>query len=201
MPAAEQSPGLTFTTNAIHVGSRLYENLVQHAATFPGAAIRYGELLAACRASNPDDEKVQSAVPIGIGMKLLFVQAFCDKHGYPNLACLAVNQKGRPGKSYPGNWEEDMRAVAAFDWSQAPAQLAIYVAEETARAQPAPKCKMTPDQAIGIRYQHYCLDRSRYASFDDNDRKQIINLLMECVDIESAYQSVMSAKAELGPVA
>lgn len=192
---------LNFTINAIHVGSALYEVLVQHATDFPGTAIRYGELLAACRARNPDDAAVQRAVPIGIGMKLLFVQAFCDKHGYPNLACLAVNQKGRPGVSYPGIWDEDMRAVAAFDWSQAPTQLAIYVAEATARATPVPNCKMTADKAVEVRYQHYVLDKTRYASFDDNDRKEMINLLMACVEVEAAYQTVMSAKAELGPVA
>lgn len=190
-----------FTVNAIHVGSRLYEILVHHAATSPGTAIRYGDLLAACRARNLEDAIVQRAVPIGIGMQLLFVQAFCDKHAYPNLACLAVNQKGMPGRSYPGNWEEDMHAVAAFDWSQAPAHLAAYVAEATARATPVRRCRVTEVEALEARWQHYILDKSRYASFDDNDRQEIINLLMECISVEDAYQSIMDAKADLGPVA
>lgn len=189
-----------FTLNAIHVGSRLYEILVQHAATKPGTAIRYGDLLAAARKRFSEDAIVQRAVPIGIGMKLLFVQAFCDKHGYPNLACLAVNQSGEPGRSYPGNWKLDMLAVANFDWSQAPANLAIYIAEATVRATPPGKCKVTEGDARTDLYKDFKLDEKRYATFDNSDREEMVNLLMECMPLADAYQAVMDAKDELGPV-
>lgn len=195
---APQPPVRPFTINDIHVGSRLYEALVQHAAASPGQAIRYGDLLAACRRAHPADAIVQRAVPIGIGMKLLFVQAFCDKHGYPNLACLAVNASGRPGESYPGNWEQDMLDVAAFDWSQAPANLAIYVAEATVKATPPVRCRLREPEVREAIFEDYKADRGRYASFDHDDREEMVNLMMECVPLAQAYQAVMDAKAEQG---
>lgn len=33
-----------------------------------------------------------------------------------------------------------------------------------------------------------------------NDREEMVNLVMECVDIEVAYQTVIDAKRDLGPV-
>lgn len=198
MNANQAQPVRPFTINDIHVGCRLYEALVQHAAANPGRAIRYGDLLAVCREANSADAIVQRAVPIGIGMKLLFVQAFCDKHGYPNLACLAVNASGRPGDSYPGNWELDMLAVAAFDWSQAPANLAIYVAEATVKATPAVKCRAKEPEVRNAIFEDYKTDRSRYRSFDHDDREEMVNLMMECVPLAHAYQAVMDAKAEQG---
>jgi hypothetical protein len=200
MNANEKLATRPFTINDIHVGSKLYEVLVQHAKAYPGTPIRYGDLLRECRRLYPDDAVVKRAVPIGIGMKLLFVQSFCDKHGYPNLACLAVNQSGKPGAAYPGNWELDMLAVANFDWSNAPAQLAIYVAEATVRAAPARKCKVSEDDARQAVWEDFKLDKSRYASFDESDREEMVNLLMECVEVEEAYRTVMDAKEELGPL-
>ena len=198
MNANEKHAVRPFTINDIHVGSRLYEALVQHAAMHPGQAIRYGDLLAACRQAHPEDAIVGRAVPIGIGMKLLFVQAFCDKHGYPNLACLAVNATGRPGPAYPGNWEQDMLAVAAFDWSQAPANLAIYVAEETVKATPVARCRAREPEVREAIFQDYKTDRSRYASFEHDDREEMVNLMMECVPLAEAYRAVMDAKGEQG---
>jgi len=119
-----------FTLNDIEVGSRLYEALVRHAQATQGAPIIYGDLLALAKSLHPEDPVVQRAVPIGIGMKLLFVEAFCRSHCYPNLACLAVNKLTlRPGPGYIGDWEADKRAVAAFDWSTADARLPAYISE------------------------------------------------------------------------
>jgi len=198
MNAHDQGLVRPFTINDIHVGSRLYEVLVQHAVASPGTAIRYGELLAACRIRFPDDAIVQRAVPIGIGMKLLFVQAFCDKHGYPNLACLAVNHSGKPGAAYPGNWKLDMLAVAAFDWSQAPANLAVYVAEATIRATPVAVCRAKEADVRQVLFDDFRADRSRYASFNHDDREEMVNLLLECIPFEQAYQAVMDAKVDDG---
>lgn len=198
MNANEKRTTRPFTINDIHVGSKLYEVLVQHAKASPGAPVRYGDLLKGCRELYPDDAVVKRAVPIGIGMKLLFVQSFCDKHDYPNLACLAVNQSGKPGDAYPGNWESDMLAVANFDWSNVPAQLAVYVAEATVCA--SPPCKVSEDDARNAVYRNYKLDENRYKSFEQDDREEMINLLMDGVDLEAAYLTVTNAKSELGQV-
>src|SRR5689334_25345 len=117
-----------FTLNDINVGTKLYAALVQRAAHHPEKSIFYGDLLDRARTMFPNDDETKRAVPIGIGMKLLFVQAFCETSGYPNLACLAVNKgKQIPGIAYPGDWLREMRDVAAFDWSSAQPVLDAYV--------------------------------------------------------------------------
>ena len=187
-----------FTLNDIEVGSRLYEALVQHARATRGAPIIYGDLLALARSLHPDDEVLRRAVPVGIGMKLLFVQAFCEANGYPNLACLAVNrQRQRPGPGYKGDWEADKRAVAAFDWSMADARLPAF-ASATRAALPAPPVRLTEAVARDNLFAHFRAHREAYATVTLSDREEIVNLLREGVDEDSALRRVLDAKSEFG---
>ena len=102
---------IPFTFNDIEVGARLVQALARQASTLRGMPITYGDLLTLARSLHPKDEVLGRAVVVGIGNKLLFVEAFCAMHGYPNLACLAVNRETmRPGPGYQGDWEADKRA-------------------------------------------------------------------------------------------
>lgn len=174
----------------------IYEALVRHAATRPGETLFYSDLLEQARALFPDDEEMKRAVPIGIGMKLLFVQAFCDAHAYPNLACLAVN-KGRqiPGIAYPGDWEREMREVAAFDWFSVKPALDAYVAQAVITATPLRRRRET--EARELLFAHFRKHRSPYERFNHFDREEMVSLLMEGIDIETALGTVLQAKAGL----
>jgi hypothetical protein len=191
-------PTIRFTFNDIEVGSRLYEALVQYARATQGAPIIYGDLLALARQMHPRDAVLGRAVPVGIGMKLLFVELFCKANGYPSLACLAVNKATRmPGPGYTGDWEADKRAVAGFDWSTADARLATY-ASETRAAVPArlkPRKERPADVAW---YAYFCAHRAACAKVTSDDKKEIINLLMAGLDPDTALNRVLAAKAEFG---
>jgi hypothetical protein len=192
------APVRPFTLNDIEVGSRLYEALVHHARATQGAPIIYGDLLALARSLHPDDEVLRRAVPVGIGMKLLFVEAFCKANGYPNLACLAVNRATqRPGPGYTGDWEADKRAVAAFDWSTADARLAAY-ASATRAAIPAPPVRRTEREARDTLFAHFRLHRTDYSTVTLTDKEEIVNLLREGLDEDSALRQVLDAKSEFG---
>jgi hypothetical protein len=198
MTTDTNAPVRPFTLNDIEVGSRLYEALVQHARATQGAPIIYGELLALARSQHPDDEVLRRAVPVGIGMKLLFVELFCATNGYPNLAGLAVNrQRQRPGPGYKGDWEADKRAVAAFDWSTADARLAEY-AGATRAAMPKKAVRITEAAARDMLYAHYSANKSAYAGVTLTDREEIVNLLREGLDADSALRQVLDAKGEFG---
>ena len=68
--------------------------------------VNFGDLLTLARSLHPKDEVLGRAVQVGIGPKLQFVESFCAVHGYPNLACLAVNRESlRPAPGYQGDWE------------------------------------------------------------------------------------------------
>jgi hypothetical protein len=192
------APVRPFTLNDIEVGSRLYEALVQHARATQGEPIIYGDLLALARSLHPDDEVLRRAVPVGIGMKLLFVQAFCEANGYPNLACLAVNrQNRRPGPGYTGDWEADKRAVAAFDWSTANARLPAYASAARAALPTRPE-RLTEAAARDKLFAHFRAHRDAYATVTLTDREEIVNLLREGVDEDSALRQVLDAKSEFG---
>lgn len=187
-----------FTSSTAFFVSRLYEALVKYAKETKGAPIFYGDLLALARSLHSADAVLKRAVPVGIGKKLLFVEAFCTANGYPNLACLAVNRGRRtPGPGYTGDWESDKRAVAAFDWSNADARLATY-ASETRAALPQ---KLRPRKEVEARelwYVYFSANRAACAQLTLIDREEIVNLLMEGVEPDGALHQVLAAKAEFG---
>jgi len=186
------------TLNDIDVGSRLYEALVHHAKATQGAAIFYGDLLALARILSPQDEVLRRAVPVGIGMKLLFVQSFCNANDYPNLACIAVNRStGRPGPGYTGDWEADKRAVGAFDWSTVDARLAAYVGERR-EALPKQLARRTEKTARELWYAFFRENRAACAKLTQDDREEIVNLLIEGEQSSDALAKVLAAKGEFG---
>ncbi|WP_020655308.1 hypothetical protein [Massilia niastensis] len=187
-----------FTLNDIDVGSRLYEALAHHAKSAQGAPIMYGDLLALGRRLYPKDAALDRAVPIGIGMKLLFVESFCKANAYPNLACLAISGATmRPGRAYQGDWEADRRAVASFDWSGAHAGMITYAAEASAAVPRRfkPRKERPADVAW---YAYFCSHREACAKVTGMDKQEIINLLMAGIDPETALRRVLAAKAEFG---
>lgn len=185
-----------FTLNDIHIGTRLYAALVAHARATRGAPVFYSDLLDQAKKLDAQDTELQRAVPVGIGMKLLFVEAFCVSNGYPNLACLAVSKaRGTPGDGYKGDWEADKRAVAEFDWSTAQASLDAYVVH--ARRVATPKKRRGYDVAKTLRWEHYSANRQAYAGFTADEEMEVLNLLIEGFEPDEAYHRVVAARMSM----
>jgi hypothetical protein len=187
-----------FTLTDIDVGFRLVEALVQHAISAQGAPISHEDLLTLARQLHPRDATLGRAVPVGIGMKLLFVDAFCSANSYPKLACLAVNKATmRPKDGDPDAWEADRQAVAAFDWTSAGASLTAFAAEM--RAKVPKRFKPRKERPADVAwYAYFCSHREACARVSAEEKIEIINLLMSGLDPETALGRVMAAKAEMG---
>jgi hypothetical protein len=187
-----------FTLTDIEVGSRLVEALAQHAKSGGGDPIGYEDLLTLGRNMYPKDAVLGREVPVGIGMKLLFVEAFCKANDYPNLACLSVNKATmRPRPGYKGDWEAERRAVAGFDWSSVNARLTTYAT--AARAVVPKRLKPRKERPADVAwYAYFCSHRPACAQVTADDKKEIINLLMAGLDPDTALRRVLAAKAELG---
>jgi hypothetical protein len=187
-----------FTLTDIDVGARLVEALAQHAISTHGAPITYEDLLTLGRQLHPKDATLGRAVPVGIGMKLIFIDAFCKANAYPRLACLAVNKASmRPQDEDLGVWEADRQAVAAFDWTSANAQLVAFAAEM--RAKVPKRLKPRKERPADVAwYAYFCSHREACAKVTAEDKIEIINLLMAGLDPETALGRVMAAKAEMG---
>jgi hypothetical protein len=185
------------TLTDIEVGCRLVEALVHHASA-AGAPIVYEDLLTLARSLHPKDATLGREVVVGIGAKLLFVQAFCRAGGYPNLACLAVNRATmRPGAGCQGDEEAERHSAAGFDWSAAIAGLAVYAGE--ARSAVPKRFKPRKERPADVAwYAYFCSHRPACAQLTGEDKKEIINLLMAGLDPDTALRRVTAAKAELG---
>lgn len=192
------SPEQQFTLNDIDVGVRIHEALAHHARAGQGAPIVYKDLLTLARALHPKDAVLGRAVPVGIGMKLRFVDAFCAAHGFPRLSCLAVSPATmRPAPDYSGDWEADRRAVTAFDWSGADAQLAAF-AHARRGAVPA-RLKPRKERPADVSwYAYFCSHRKQCEWIGQEDKHEIINLIMAGLDPETAFRRVQAAQADFG---
>jgi hypothetical protein len=189
------------TVNDIEVGMRVYEALAHQARSGQGAPIGYKDLLTLARSLHPKDAVLGRAVPIGIGMKLRFVDAFCAAHACPRLSSLAVDQESMlPAKGYDGDWDADRRAAAAFDWSSADAQLPAFASAQRA-AVPArlkPRKERPADVAW---YAYFCSHRKDCEWIGQEDKHEIINLIMAGLDPETALGRVKAARADAaGPI-
>jgi hypothetical protein len=172
------------------------EALLRHVQTAGAAVIQYADLLTLGRQLYPKDAMLGREVPVGIGMKLAFVAAFCRENGYPDLSCLAVNPVTlRPRAGYAGDWDADRRATAAVDWSGALERLAAYA--ETARAAVPRRFKPRKERPADVAwYAYFCSHREACKWIGADEKKEIINLLMAGLDPESASGRVRAAKAE-----
>lgn len=187
-----------FTTNDIDVGVRVAEALVHQTKAMQSAPIAYKDLLRSARILYPKDLVLDRAVAVGIGAKLLFVEAFCAAHGYPNLACLAVSAATmRPSNHYEGDWEADKRAVAAFDWSVIDAPLAAYAS--AARAAVPARLKPRKERPADVSwYAYFCSHRKDCEWIKQEDKQEIVNLIMAGLDPETAMKRAQAAKVDFG---
>lgn len=190
---AQARPQQLLTSNDIEVGARVYEALTHHARSSQGAPIAYKDLLTLARSLHPKDAALGRAVPVGIGMKLQFVDAFCAAHAFPTLSCLAVDPATmRPGPGYTGDWEADRRAVAAFDWHAADAHLPAFAQAQRA-AVPA-RLKPRKERPADVSwYAYFCSHRKECESIGQEEKQEIINLIMAGLDPETALKRVRAA--------
>lgn len=193
---ASAAPAIPFTLNDIDVGARLVEALLAHAATKPAATIGYAALLGQARALHPRDAALGRAVVVGIGPKLTLVALFCRQHGYPNLAALAVDpDKGLEGPHADG--PADTAALAATDWSAAPARLAADI--KTWRASVPARLKPRAERPADVAwYAWFRTHRAECVLVTNAGKQEIINLVMAGLDPETALRRVLAAQAIYG---
>ena len=184
------------TLNDIEIGQRLFDALAYLAQALRGAPITYTDLLTLARQRHPRDTVLDRAVPVGIGIKLRFIQYFCAVNKLPNLACLAVNRTSmRPAPGYEGDWDAERRAVAEADWPAMQAAFDAYAA--AARAAVPARLKPRKERPADVAwYAYFCSHRSACEKVTPQDKREIINLIMAGLDPDSALRRVMAAKGD-----
>lgn len=183
-------PTTQITLNDIAIGARLVEALLHHVKKHGAAPIGYAELLELGRFLDPKDAEMGRAEVLGMAMKLRFVREFCMQHGYPDLASLAAH----PLPGVDGDRDAERRAVAAFDWTSAPGQLAAYV--KAAKARVPARLKPRKERPAEVSwYAWFSAHREACKNITSADKKEVVNLLMAGLDPETALRRFLAAKA------
>jgi len=189
---ASAAPAIAFTFNDIDIAGRLVDALIMHATSAAPQPIACAALLAQARARHPRDAVLARAVALGIGPKLRLVTMFCQQHGYPDLAALAI----QPGRGAPG--ASDLQAMGAADWSQAAAQLAA--ASHAWRAAVPARLKPRAERPADVAwYAWFRTHRAECARVTPEGKQEIINLVMAGLDPEAALRRVLAAQDGIGP--
>lgn len=166
----------------IDVGVRLAGALARHAAARGGGVIACAELLAQARTAHPRDAMLARAVPLGLGAKLQFIAAFCQRHGYADLSTLVA------GAASP---------AAAQDWPapgpEFAAQLAAFA--KAAHAAVPARFKVRAERPADVAwYAYFRTHRAACGALSAEGKHEIINLLMAGLDPESALARVLAAQ-------
>lgn len=183
-------PTTQITLNDIAIGARLVEALLHHVKKHGAVPIGYAELLELGRFLDPKDAEMGRAEVLGMAMKLRFVREFCMENGYPDLASLAAH----PLPGVDGDRDAERRAVAAFDWTAAPGQLAAYV--KAAKARVPARLKPRKERPAEVSwYAWFSAHREACKNITSADKKEVVNLLMAGLDPETALRRFLAAKA------
>jgi hypothetical protein len=180
---------MAFTENDLELGSVYWSLLVDFAKNRKGEVLTYGQLIQSAKDAHPNNAAVANAIAVSIGRKLEVVVWFCAQNGLPDLACLVVNQSGKPGESYPNptTWDDEKQKVANFDWANIQIKFETVIKEELAKT--VTLKKRTEDVALNVRYEHWRENRPRYPANPSEDQKlDMLHLLMEGHDVEYAFQ-------------
>jgi hypothetical protein len=180
---------MAFTENDLELGSVYWSLLVDFAKNRKGEVLTYGQLIKSAKDKYPDNAAVANAIAVSIGRKLEVVVWFCAENELPDLACLVVNQSGKPGKSYPNpsTWEDEKKKVANFDWENIQIKFETVIKQELAKT--VKLKKRTEDEALNVRYEHWRKNRPRYPANSSEEQKlDMLQLLMEGHDLEYAFQ-------------
>lgn len=184
---------MAFTENDLELGSVYWSLLVDFAKNSKGEVLTYGQLIQNAKDAYPDNAAVANAIAVSIGRKLEVVVWFCAQNELPDLACLVVNQSGRPGDSYQklATWEAEKQKVANYDWANIQIKFETVIKQELAKT--VKLKKRTEDEALKVRYEHWKENKHHYPAKPTEEQKlDMLHLLMEGHDAEYAFQQAFA---------
>ncbi len=152
----------------------------------------YTELVELAKRDHPNQPEVQKVIAVSVGRRLDVIKHYCEIEGLPDLASLVVGKASGECGSFPGE-HADPRAVRAEvfakDWAEIFPDIEVYFGNAT---KPDAPSKPRREQATQIMSEHYKQHRARYPASITGQRELIIQLLMEGMEPEAAFASVVA---------
>lgn len=184
---------MNVTETDVIIAAALYPILVECARKSPVQKLTYGALLDEAKSRFPNNEAVQSAIPISLGRRLDVVRSFLAEQKLPNLTSLIVNaETGEVGVAFGSDAESIRAEVAAFDWSTVSGDFNLHISSLRTKIETRARPKISNEAARKIMSEYYLANRTSLPKGLESKRDEIIQLIREGMPPDEAFVKAAS---------
>lgn len=179
------------TETDVIIAAVFYPILVECARQSPIKKLTYGALLDIAKARFPDNEAVQSAIPISLGRRLDVVRIFLAEQKLPNLTSLIVNAgTGEVGVAFGADAENIRAKVAAFDWSSVSEEFNLHISSMRKNIDAHSRPKISSEAARNLMSEYYLANRTLLPKGLESKRDEIIEMICGGMSPDEAFSMV-----------
>lgn len=150
--------------------------------------LTYSQLVEKAKQMYPQNDLVQSAIPVSTGRRLDVVRAFTQDFGCPDLSSLVVSKgSGECGSGFTRSFNPETvrEEVFNFDWSSLKTNFDGYVTAAAEKIKP--KKRVKPDEARKLMSDYYQAHKGELPSEITEFREYLIEMISEGVSVEDAF--------------
>lgn len=179
---------MNLTETDVTIAAAFYPILVECARQTPVRKLTYGALLDEAKARFPNNEAIQSAIPISLGRRLDVVRSFLAEQKLPNLTSLIVNAgTGEVGVAFGSDAESIRVEVAAFDWSTVSEEFDLHISGLQKNIEARPRPKISSEAARKLMSEYYLANRASMPNGLESKRNELIEMIREGLSPEEAF--------------
>lgn len=150
--------------------------------------LTYRELVEKAKAIYPENDMVQSAIPVSTGRRLDVVRAFTRDLNRPDLSSLVVSKgSGECGSGFTRNFDPEAAREEVFgsDWSSLETNFDGYVASVAEKIKP--KKRVKPEEARKLMSDFYLANKNQLPPEIKEFREYLIEMISEGVEVKDAF--------------
>ena len=155
--------------------------------------LTYSQLVEKAKAIYPQNEIVQTAIPVSTGRRLDVVRAFTQDFGCPDLSSLVVSKgSGECGSGFTRSFNPEAvrEDVFGFEWSSLKTNFEGFVASVAEKIKP--KKRVKPEEARKLMSDFYLSNKSELPSEIKGFREYLIEMISEGVAVKDAFADCLS---------
>lgn len=155
--------------------------------------LTYSQLVERAKAIYPQNEIVQSAIPVSTGRRLDVVRAFTRELGRPDLSSLVVSKgSGECGSGFTRNFNPKAVREDVFgsDWSSLETNFEGFVSAVADKIKP--KKRVKPEEARKLMSDYYQANKAQLPPEIKEFREYIIEMISEGVSACDAFSDCLS---------
>lgn len=150
--------------------------------------LTYSRLVEKAKVMYPQNDLVQSAIPVSTGRRLDVVRAFTQDLGCPDLTSLVISKgSGECGSGFTKSFNPEAirEEVFNFDWASLKTNFDGYVTAVSKQIKPKKRVKQ--DDARKLMYDYYQAHKAELPLEIKDYREYLIEMITEGVSVEDAF--------------